>query len=177
MVTKFSMSELNLQDALDLAILVEVEAQERYEEFSRQIGASKEDDAGSFFVLMAKNEAKHAQDISLRRKKLFPNSPSRMSPEILFEFQEIEAPEFDKVRSFMSVQSALKLALECEVKAFNFYEKALTLVKDTEVKNLFKELRDEEVEHQKMVKDIIKKRSGSTNPEVDQNDIDEPAGL
>lgn len=177
MVTKFSMSELNLQDALDLAILVEVEAQERYVEFARQIGASKDKDAGAFFIRMAENEAKHAEDLSLRRKKLFSNSPSRMTPEILFEFQETEAPEFDKARSFMSVQSALQVALECEVKAFKFYEKALNLVKDHDVKNLFKELKEEEVEHQKMVIDIIKKTSGTISPDVFPDDIDEPSGL
>ena len=47
-------------DALDIAILVEVEALERYELFTNQLGHRYPEDAASVFRMMAINEKKHA---------------------------------------------------------------------------------------------------------------------
>jgi rubrerythrin len=177
MFTKISLLDLDLQDALDLAILVEVEAQERYEEFARQIGTSSGDDAGAFFIQMALNEAKHATDLKLKRKQLFGDSPRRMSVEKLYEYQEIEAPVFDRAESFMSARKALVVALDSEIKAFNFFNKAEQIVTDRAVKALFKELKEEELQHQLLVKDILNSTPGDESPIVDPGDVEEPSGL
>lgn len=177
MATKISLLDLDLKDALDLAILVEIEAQERYEEFSRQIGSSSTDDAGAFFSQMAINESKHADELKLKRKQLYKDSPSRMSLEVLYEYQEIEAPEFDRAMSFMSARNALNIALDCEIKAYNFFCKAEKEVKDESVKALFNELKMEELHHQSLVKDLINSTDGDEAPIVNPKDVDEPSGL
>ncbi len=177
MPIKIDFSNLNLQDALDLAILIEEEAQERYEEFSRQVGSSYTGDAGTFFDFMAKNEAKHKAELIVQRNKIFGNAPSVVSRFMIDEIQGTEAPDFDMARSFMSPRHALEVALSCEVKAFNFFENALKHLKNEEVIKLFTELKAEEIHHQNLIKDLIKKTAGDLNPDVSPDDVDDPSGL
>jgi erythrin-vacuolar iron transport family protein len=152
MAVKLDFSTLDLMDALDLAILVEAEARERYEYFAEQIGRRYAVDAASIFETMAANEAKHGRQLGDRRKKLFGDKPLRVSRTALFD---VEAPEFGAPRWNMSPLKALQLALASEEKAFWFYDEAIKHVKDTTVRELFAELRDEETEHVRMVKDAI----------------------
>ena len=52
-------AKLSLQDALDLAVLIEEEARERYEEFAHQMRLHHTHEAARFFRFMAGNEEKH----------------------------------------------------------------------------------------------------------------------
>src|ERR1035437_3934037 len=106
---------LDLRDSLDLAILIEEEARERYEEFASQMGSRYKGDAGDFFKEMAANEAKHGKALSERRKKLFKDAPRRVKPIAIWD---IEAPESGKPRPFMSPRQAMELALSAETKAY-----------------------------------------------------------
>ena len=141
---------LSLRDTLDLAIAVEEEAKERYDNFAAQMEAHHTPDAAKFFTFMAANEIKHAERLSAQRTKLFGTEPSTADTSALYD---IEAPEFDAARAFMSVQAAFDVAMESEVKAFEFYDGALPLVDDAKVKELFIELRDQEKRHQEMIEE------------------------
>ena len=174
---KIKLEDLSLQDALDLAILVEQEAQERYEEFNRQIGSIRPGDAGEFFSQMARNEAQHGAELKKKRSELFGYLPSRMSLEKLYQYQNIEAPEFDRAHSFMSTKQALLIALDSEQKAFEFFDRSARLVTDESVRTLFNELKQEELHHLSMVKAIIDKTIDDDQPEVDKDNVDEPSGL
>ena len=80
MSTRLDLSKLSLMDALDLAILIEEEAHQRYKSFAAQIGRTGGvNDAGAFFESMAENEAKHGQELEARRTELFGDAPSRLS--------------------------------------------------------------------------------------------------
>jgi rubrerythrin len=69
----------------------------------------------------------------------------------------------------------MRVAMECEVKAHDYFAAALTHVKDADVKALFEELRDEEVEHQEMVQAAMAKLPPESK--IDPNDFaDEPVG-
>jgi len=177
MSTKLNFAKLNLQDALDFAILIEEEAKEQYEEFVRQLGSGYEGDASTLFKFMAENEAKHGRELQEKRKKLFGLNPKMVSRSMIDEFHGIEAPDYDQARIFMSPMQALEVALSCEVKAYHFFNEALKIVTDDGVKNLFSELMKEEIEHQNLIKELIKKTKGDLNPDVDQEDVDEPQGL
>jgi rubrerythrin len=51
MSTSLDLSKLSLMDALDLAILIEEEARQRYKMFASQVGGAGSDyDARSFFA-------------------------------------------------------------------------------------------------------------------------------
>ena len=53
MSTRLDLSKLSLMDALDLAKLIEMEAQQRYQMFASQLGRTGGYDAGAFFATMA----------------------------------------------------------------------------------------------------------------------------
>jgi rubrerythrin len=165
-------ANLSLKDALDLAILVEDEAEERYREFVAQMEAHHTPGVARFFRFMAVNEAKHGKDLSERRQKLFGDAPREVDRSMLWD---VEAPEYSEARAFMSVQQALELALDAETKAYEFFDKAMPQLADDDVKALFAELRQEEIEHQDLVKKVME--TVETEPDFDPDDfVDGPVG-
>ena len=170
MAATIDFASLSLQDALDLAILVEEEAQERYLEFVDQMEQHHTPEAARFFATMARNEEKHGQELRARRRSLFGEAPRRVTRAMLWD---VEAPDYDQPRAFMSARQAMQVALASETKAHEFFVSALPHVSDPEVKGLFQELRDEEVLHQGLVREAMR-----SLPEGDDEDAgdyeDEP---
>lgn len=160
---------LSLKDALDLAISIEDEAKARYEDFSKITGGRYEGDAADMFRLMAGYEARHRSDLVTRRRALFGDAPRAITSELL---DDIEAPDRGQPRVFMSARQALEVALASEEKARDFFDGALGLVTDPEVRKLFTELRAEEQEHVKMVRErLVKLPAG---PDLEEDEADEP---
>ena len=165
-------SKLTLQDALDLASLVEEEAQERYDEFADQLEKHHTAEAAAFFRVMSGNEAKHGEELHARRVKLFGDVPAKVDRSMLWD---VEAPEYAEARIFMSHRQALDVAMDSEKKAYTFFNDALASITDPEVRDLFTELRDEELEHQGLVEAEIKKLGDAAD--VDPEDyVDAPVG-
>ena len=165
-------ANLSLKDALDLAVLVEEEAEERYREFVQQMETHHSPGAARFFRFMAVTESKHGSELAERRTRLFGDEPRAVQRSMLFD---VEAPEFYRTRAFMSVQEALELALDAETKAYEFFDQALPQISDEDVKELFAELRQEEIEHQDLVKKVMAKVE--SEPDFDPDDfVDEPHG-
>ncbi len=156
---------LTLRDGLDLAISIEEEARDRYRDFAEQLTLHHTVDAANFFARMARVEEIHRSRLAERRQALFPGE---ISSAIRAKVFDVEAPEFDQVRVFMSVEQALKTALAAEEKAYEFFARAIPQLQNTEVRALFTELRDEEVEHQALVKQEMARNSGepSANAEA-----------
>ncbi|QQR81201.1 MAG: ferritin family protein [Deltaproteobacteria bacterium] len=171
--TKIDFTKISLMDALDLAILIEQEAEERYKSFCDLLGSAYKGDAADFFNMMAVNEAKHGKELSSRRAKLFPNIPSRVNIDMI---DDIEAPDYGAPRSFMSPRAALEVAMSSEIKAEKFFAAALEYIKDPQIRELFAELRDEEIEHQNLLKAQIEKVGTELGPDVDSEDVDTAAG-
>ncbi|MCP4896142.1 MAG: ferritin family protein [bacterium] len=172
MTQDIDFSKLSLKDAIDLAILVEDEAEERYNEFVAQMKAHHTDDAAKFFKFMAGNEAKHGEELRKRRNSLFGNESSQVDRSMLWD---VEAPDYDKARAFMSIHAALEVALDAETKAYEFFDKALAQISDEGVKELFTELREEEIEHQDLVKEQMAKYPADKGFDADDF-VDEPVG-
>ena len=154
MSTRLDLSKLSLMDALDLAKLIEMEACHRYQMFASQFGHSGGYDAGAFFASMAENEAKHGQELEVRRNKLFGDAPSRLTLDDLFD---VEAPDMGAPHRGMSIMQAFEVGLAAEKKAYDFYDMALPGITDPDVRELFTELRDEETEHVEMLKEAMAK--------------------
>jgi len=168
MTVKLDFSKLDLRDALDLAVLIEVEAWERYKFFAKQIGIKNPHDPAAIFEFMAGNEEKHGHALSERRQALFGDAPLRVSRDDIFD---VEAPEVGAPRRFMSPLQAFQLCLSSEEKAYNFYKEALDHVTEPTVKELFAELLEEEEEHVRLVNDAIAKLPpGSDQARQDEDD-------
>jgi len=171
MATQIDFASLSLMDALDLAVLIEEEAKERYEDFAAQMDQHRTPEAAKFFRLMAVNEAKHGMELADRRTQLFGDAARTVTRAMIFD---VEAPDFDEARAFMSPRQAMKAALASEVKAHAFFVAALPALKDAKVRVLFEELRDEEVEHQALVKAELAKLPPDSGLS-DDDFVDEPA--
>ena len=167
MPARLDFSTLDLMDALDLAILIEAEARERYQFFAEQIGRRHAVDAASIFETMAMNEEKHGRQLGDRRRELFGDKPLRVSKTAIFD---IEAPEFGAPRWNMSPLKAFQLALASEEKAYWFYDEAIKHVTDATVRELFAELRDEETEHVRLVKDAIAALPPGSDADLEDED-------
>ena len=164
MSTKIDFANLSLMDALDLAIFIEEEAKERYTEFYDQMVVHHTPEAAAFFYEMIGNENRHEVELTARRRSLFPGEPRRVKRSML---SEVEAPEYDKTRVFMSARQAMVVALECEIKAYDFFDHALPHIKNPEVQTLFQELRDEELLHQQLVRKEMDKLPPDTGIDPD----------
>ena len=152
MTKKIDFSQLSLRDTFDLAITIEEEAQQRYQELAEQLEAHRTFEAAEFFRFMADNEAKHAAQLRQERSARFADEPSTADASWVFE---IEAPEYQQARASMSVQAAFQVAMACERKAHDFFDQALPTIKDPEVLAIFEQLRAEEEEHERKLQDTL----------------------
>ncbi len=171
MTIQLDFSTFNLQDALDMAVLIEKEAEDRYLLFADQIGRRYPGDAATFFTMMARNEQRHGVEISERRRLLFGDAPSRVTTNMIGS--DIEAPAPGKAIRYMSPRHALEVAMESEIKAYEFYNSILPVIRDATVRELIKSLRDEEVEHQKLLNEQKAKYADTLESDFDP-EIDDP---
>ncbi|MBI2375793.1 MAG: ferritin family protein [Deltaproteobacteria bacterium] len=170
MFARVDFSKLAMMDALDLAILIEDEAFERYVTFAEQIGRRYVGDAASVFQSMSVNERKHGEQLLERRRKMFGDKPRTVTRDDVFD---VEAPDLGAVRQNMSTLEALNVSLEAEKKAYAFYDRALEHMVDPEVRKLFVELRDEETEHVQLISDAIAKLPPEAAQGLEDLDRDE----
>jgi erythrin-vacuolar iron transport family protein len=145
MPTTIDFSRLDLRGAFDLAILIEEEAQLRYQHFTKLVDGGALD----VFQMMVRNEAKHRQELLARRDLIFRHDPHRIETSLL---DDVEAPDPDDVGEHISAREALEIALAAEIRAFEFYSAAIPHVRDPEVRAFFEELKEEELEHQAMLR-------------------------
>ena len=166
---------LGLRDALDLAVLVEEEAKDRYEELADQLHIHHNAEVERFFRFMHDVEAKHEAELSLRRKKLFPDEPRVVRREMLFD---VEAPDYDEARATMSVRDALGAALRAEQKAAAFFAGAARGMIDAGARRLFEDLHEEEKEHERLVRIQIDRLPPDDGGPMSGEDVgDEPVAM
>jgi rubrerythrin len=170
-ILKLDLNRLSLKDALDLATLIEEEAHERYLELADQMEKHQTPEAARFFRFMAENEAKHGAALSDQRRARFGDAPREVTRAMLFD---VEAPEYDEARAFMTAREALGVALRCEEKAYAFFAEALPHVSDPQVKALFDELAAEEVAHEDLVRREMERLPPGDEPDGEAF-VDEPA--
>jgi erythrin-vacuolar iron transport family protein len=165
-------AQLDLRDALDLAILIEEEARQRYEEFTHLVGGRYPGDAADVFRTMAGFEAKHEAELAAERAKRFGDAPRRISLE---QLDDVEAPDRNRPRVFMSARQAVEVALYSEEKAHDFFAALLPHVKDPDVHALFEGLRVEELRHQQFLRERLEQLP--PGPDVPEDEADEPPAL
>lgn len=138
-------ADLDLCDAFDFAIMMEEDAQIRYEQFARRLG----DDPGGaneIFRTMAATERGHARALQARRSALFRDAPPRFEISIMGEREGAELPDVgDELPK--TALGALQVALAAEQGARQFYGQLFPRIADPEVRDFFKDLMQQEVEH------------------------------
>ena len=149
MTNRMDFSKLDLRDALDFAIGIEEDAQERYQEFARMV---KHPGARKFFEDMVRNEGRHRRQLESRRDVLFRRAPPRFDTSIDVD---VESPDPSEVEPEISVREAMEVSLRAERRAHEFYAAAIPHVRDPDVRSFFEELREEESEHEAAIQKLI----------------------
>ena len=170
MMNKLDFAGLSLKEALDIAIIIEDDARERYQELADQLELHHTGEAAEFFRFMLDQETKHGNELREYRKRLFGDARVEVDRT---HIPEVETADYDAARAFMSPHQALRVALANESRAFDFFDRALNYVKDNEVAQLFKQLRADELDHLNRVQKVL----GDLGPEdASQPDdfVDEP---
>lgn len=139
---------MTLRDALDLGILVEEEARDRYLELAEQMTQFRTPKAASLFEKMASYEELHRRELLERRRAEGFTGEPKVHRSMLFD---VEAPEYDEARAFMTPHEAVEVALKSEMKAHEFFFGLMSKVKDGVIRRLFGELAREEHEHQALL--------------------------
>lgn len=164
--------QISLCDAVDLAILVEEEAKDRYQELVDQMKLHHNEEVTRFFERMVQTELGHENILTSRRRTLFRDQPRKVTREMIFD---VEAPAYDDARATMTVRQALGMACTAEKKARAFFDRALADIRDPEVCDFFTQLRDEEIQHLRLVEAQITKLP--PEPVITADDVaDEPVG-
>ncbi len=143
-------SRLDAQDVLDIAIQVEQEAEDNYEQLATWLGADGNEEAAKFFKKMAGFEAKHREQLTSRRRALFADAPPRHSDNAAWE---VEQPAYDAISAAVTLDQAFELALDAERRAGDYYGEALEYASDPQVIELFEGLKKAEYDHMRMLRE------------------------
>ena len=170
MTNKLDFAGLTLKDALDIAIIIEDDARERYQELADQLELHHTGEAAELFRFMLEQETKHGDELREHRKRLFGEARVEVDRT---HIPEVETADYDAARAFMSSHQALRVALANESRAFDFFDRALNHVKDDEVAQLFKQLRTDEMDHRSRVQKALD-NLGPEDASRPDDSVDEP---
>jgi rubrerythrin len=158
MALQVDFSLLDAQDVLDIAIQVEQEAEDNYEQIAGWADSDGNAEVAAFFKRMAGFEAKHREQLTAQRKAKFGDAPSKHSDAAIWE---VEQPDYEAISKAVTLEEAFELAMDAERRAGNYYQGALEYVSDPEVAKLFEELRTSEDDHLRMLRQQRERLFGS----------------
>lgn len=147
-------SKLDAMDALDIAVFVEAEAADAYEQLAGFMDAKGEAEAADFFRRMIRLEQLHGVQVAALRRDLYGDAPARYTHNIAWE---VEAPDFDRVGPSLDLRQAYEIALGAETRAHDFYAGAVEYARDDRVEELLEGLRKAELEHQRILREEMAK--------------------
>jgi rubrerythrin len=166
---RVDLAALDLCAAVDLAIVIEEEARERYELLASQVGGRYPGDASEVFQAMADLQGMHRAHLARRRGQVFGDAPRRFDESVVCD---LEAPAHGAVRVFMGPRDALAAAIEAEERAVDFYEEAAALVRDPAAQVFLEEQREEDADHCRALEAWM--RSAPPGPDVEEDEADPP---
>lgn len=148
MALEVDFSKMDGRDALDIAIVIEDEAQLAYEHLAEWVGSDGNTEAAEFFNRMAVREKRHKKEITERRIELYGNAPTRHDEDAPWQ---AEVPDYESLNKEVSLEDAFNVAMGAETRAHDFYAEAIEYIEDETVVELFDWLRKAEIEHQRML--------------------------
>ena len=154
-------SMLDAQDFLDIAIEVEREASEHYQQLGAWMRASASDEVLSFFSAMVGREDRHREQLEVQRRELFGDAPARH--DVVAVPWEVEAPDYSRVGATLDLRGALEMALEMETRAHDYYAQAKEYATDERVAELLEGFRLAEAEHQRLVREQLDRLSDTAS--------------
>ena len=159
MALQVDFSMLDGQDVLDIAMQVEEEAKEHYEQLAGWLEADGKSDVAAFFTKMAGLERLHWDQLAAMRAEQYGDAPPRHSDRAVWEVEEID---YDALGKDIDLKGAFELAMDAERRAGEYYAEALEYASDPKTIELFEMLRDSEVEHLRLLRQQHDRQFGSS---------------
>jgi rubrerythrin len=136
-------------DFMAQAYSMELEATERYAQFAEQLDTHNNREVAEMFRKLSKIEALHAKRIL--EEMGWPSVPA-LPP--AFAWEGAEGPEtapLDELHYLMQPYHALQLALQCEQRAVQHFERILAGKAPKKVRAAATEMAEEEREHVRLI--------------------------
>jgi len=149
----FDFSKLDPQDVLDIAIYIEREAEENYEQLVSWF-ENESAESAAFFRRMAALEGRHREQLEAQRSELFGDAPVQQKDAGPWE---VEVPDYAAIGSSVTLREALEIAHKAETAAHDYYAAAMEYAADPKVEELFDGLRRSEREHQRLLEVELEK--------------------
>lgn len=143
-------SMLDAMDVLDIAIFVEDEAEDHYEQLETWARTRGNEEAAAFFKRMAGFEVLHRRQISDLRSELFGETPPRYTDSAAWE---VEAPDWEALGETLTLRQAMEIGVGAETKAHDYYAGAMDYVKDAKVEELLDGLAKAELMHRRLIEE------------------------
>lgn len=157
----------SIEELLAHANALEVEAVDRYTLLADQMEAHNNVEVAELFRKMADIEGKHIARVSeLSKGYELPHIPPW---DFQWQGESPEAIDPSAVHYLMTAHHALKLALHHEKMAADFFAQLVETVHDDAVRELAKQLAQEEYQHVALLESWLKKV-----PEPDENWAEDP---
>lgn len=144
----------SLADFMARAYAMELEATERYALFADQLETHNNTEVAQVFRKLADIEALHAKQILAQMK--WPSMPA-LPVAYAWEGEAPETAPFESVHYLMQPYHALDIALRCEMRAQQYYERIAHDVVDAQVRAAAVELAAEEREHVALIRDWMRR--------------------
>ena len=138
------------EDFMSRAYAMELEAIDRYAQFAEQLDAHNNKEVASLFRKLSQIEGLHAKRILEEMR--WPSMPA-LAP--AYAWEGPEAPEtapFDALHYLMQPYHALKIALQCEQQAQEYYEGIAAGRAPRRVRAAAAEMALEEREHVRLIR-------------------------
>jgi len=152
-------------DFMARAYAMELEAQERYQQFAEQLETHNNTEVAQVFRKLAEIEGRHAKQIlSQMGWAALPALP----PAFAWEGEAPETAPFESVHYLMQPYHALEIALRGEMRAQQYFEDIAKLAKSEDVRKAAVELAAEEKEHVQLVRSWMQ-RVPQPRPQWDED--------
>jgi len=159
MALQVDFSKLDGRDVLDVAIQVEEEARDSYQELAGWLKADGKPDVAAFFERMASFEQLHRDQLAELRAAEYGDAPPRHSDRAIWEVEEID---YDALGKSIDLGGAFRLAMDAERRAGEYYAEALEYAADQKTIELFTMLRDSEQAHLRLLREQHDRLFGSS---------------
>jgi len=146
----------SVDEFLAYAARLEQEAVLRFKELAESAKTHGNKEVHEFFAQMAHYSQMHYQQA---KERCGYHDLPVMSPDD-FKWPEMESPEAAAIWGadpLMGVQEAMRLALEAELRGYEFYKNVLDTTTDPEIRAMAQEFTDEEAEHVEAIKRWIQR--------------------
>ena len=168
-------SSLNPQEALHAAIFIEERnagVYQRFAEMFSEFGDAESLEIGNVFWDMSVEEKRHSSLLQAKYNERYGDTPCQLTDEDLREMIEVPRLEgseiFDAVESVLAGprQRALRVALDAEKSAQDFYAQLVNRTVDHALRRLYTELATMEDSHVSYLQSMMAAPAGSAVKEV-----------